>query len=47
MAGAEIASSARTATAMLPMFAIVATMLSPARIGLTPSGVPVKMRSPG
>jgi hypothetical protein len=29
MAGAAIVESARTATAMLPMLAIVATMLSP------------------
>ena len=43
----RIHQAVRTFTSMLPIFSIVATTVSPGCIGLTPSGVPVKMTSPG
>ena len=39
--------AARTTTVIVPIFSIVATMRSPGTMGLTPSGVPVLMISPG
>src|SRR5439155_13698107 len=40
-------SAARTVTSIAPIFSMEATMTSPGLIGLTPSGVPVMITSPG
>src|SRR3989442_1337278 len=42
-----IHQAARTFTSIVPIFSIVAAILSPGCMGLTPSGVPVTMTSPG